>query len=92
MIKLEEFYKLREVLKDFTEVISTIDKNISRLNRNVDKIYKDIDGEYEESARDGIESHIDYHGCPQKIRELLSLNGFRPSPIRVTMILHARVE
>jgi len=44
VIQLEEFYKLRELLKDF----------ISRIDRKVDKIYKDIEGEYEGSSRDGI--------------------------------------
>jgi len=50
-MKLEQFYKLRELLKDFIPVISRID-------RNVDKIYKDIEGEHDPSARDGTESHI----------------------------------
>jgi len=44
VIQLEEFYKLRELLKDF----------ISRIDRKVDEIYKDIEGKYEGSSRDKI--------------------------------------
>ena len=58
-IKLEEFYKLRELLKDFIPVISRVD-------RNVDEIYKDIEGEHEGNTTDGIESHIDHYGYPRK--------------------------
>jgi len=47
VIQLEEFYNLRELLKDFMPLISRIDKN-------VDKMYRDIEGEYERDPRDGI--------------------------------------
>ena len=46
MINLEEFYQireqLRELIKDFIPVISKID-------RKVEDIYKDIEGEYAEN-------------------------------------------
>jgi len=47
VIQLEEFYKLRELLKDFMPLISRIDKN-------VDKMYRDIEGKYERDSRDEI--------------------------------------
>ena len=48
MIKLEEFYKLRELLKDVTPVISRIME-----------IYKDVEGEHGETQTiDELGSHI----------------------------------
>jgi len=47
VIQLEEFFKLQELLKDFTPLISRIDKN-------VDKMYRNIEGEYEGNSRGGI--------------------------------------
>ena len=54
-IKLEEFYKLRELLKDFIPVISKID-------RNVDEMYKDIEGEHKRKLLMKLNHTIDHYG------------------------------
>ena len=94
----QEFSKLHNLLKDFLPVISRIDcnisrvdRNISKVDRNIDEIYKGIEGEREGNTRDGTESHILITMALQKINGSLSFNGFQLSPIKATMILHARV-
>ena len=53
-VNLEEFDTLRELLKDFTPVISRIDRKVDKIYKdigNVDRIYKTIEGEHKGSTK-----------------------------------------